>query len=66
MSSLESSVTQQLNAKMVAQGQQVTVTQDICVSTGANTATCAVQGSDGSGVSVHVVIAADGNSWASS
>ncbi len=66
MSTLETSVTQQANQGAANSGISGRVSQDVCVSTGANTATCAIQSDDGSGTSIHVVIAADGNSWASS
>ena len=61
MSTLQASVTKQEN-KLAG---YAVVTQDICVSTGANTATCSVQASDGSSTSILVDIAPDGNSWVS-
>jgi hypothetical protein len=63
MGTLEQAVTQESNRVLDSNGSGDTVTRVICVSTGANSATCNVGVSDGSATSLPITISPDGNSW---
>lgn len=60
MTTLQNSVIQQEEA---TSGAQISSVQ--CVSTGANTASCNVQATDGQAITIFVNISSDGQNWVS-